>query len=493
MPGSKKGAGPVEIELKLAYDPADGERLVLALASMATAGGADQLVSTYFDTPERDLARAGYSLRVRRRGREHIQTVKAVAGVSAGLFERPEWEHPLRDDRPQVDAGSGPLIEAVGAEALGRIVPQFVSDVRRTAFRFECAGATIEVAMDQGEVRADARAAALCEVELELRRGAPQAMFDLARALNEKLPLRLGVRSKAERGDALLESISPASWKAEPIALDQGGDAGEAFRIVAQSCIRQFRLNEELLLESGDAEALHQARVGLRRLRSAFSIFAPLLVGDPKVELLNAELRWLAAELGGVRNIDVLIARVDAAARDRLAAARDREFGHVRAELAGARTRLLMIDLAEWLVLGAWRTAPTHPGRLERNIVPFARDLLDTRCERLRRRGEGLAGLDRAHRHRVRIQAKKLRYAAEFFASLYASGKAHRRHRKFVAALGSLQDLLGELNDLAVGPELLARLGIVAKLSGCGERRRKRLLDRAEQRHDALMRARPFW
>ncbi len=287
-----------------------------------------------------------------------------------------------------------------------------------------------------------------------------------------------------------------AAVKAEPIVLDREGDAADAFRIIARACMRQFLLNEALL-EHGDVEALHQARVGLRRLRSAFSIHAPLLVGDRRAALLSAELRWLAAELGEVRNLDVLIARCGGDVRDRLAAARDQAFDHARAELAGARTRLLMTDLAEWLAAGAWWTEPVYPARLHRPVIGFAADLLDARFDRLARRGgvqgKGLARLDRAHRHKERIAAKKLRYAAEFFASLYVGDKARRRYRRFLKALDALQEVLGELNDLAVGPDVLARLGIDATLPGTSAHRRKRLLDRAGDSYDALMRAGRFW
>jgi CHAD domain-containing protein len=256
--------------------------------------------------------------------------------------------------------------------------------------------------------------------------------------------------------------------------------------------MRHFRLNEALLLHSGDAEPLHQARVALRRLRSAFSLYKPLLAGDGTAELLGAEARWLAAELGEVRNIDVLIPRCDGEARDRLVAARSRTFAHVRTELASSRTRLLMLDLTEWLAVGVWRTRPPDPQGLHRNVQPFARNLLELRRERLQRRGKGLAGLDDAHRHKVRIEAKKLRYAAEFFGSLY-TGKAGRRHRRFLDAIEALQDQLGELNDLVVGPGVLAKFGIDARLPHSGKRRRKHLLEKGEEAFEALMKAKCFW
>jgi len=486
-------ADPVETELKLEFDPADRNKLEAIAPLVSAEGKTDRLVSTYFDTADRDLARAGYSLRVRRTGRRRIQTIKSAGAASAGLFARTVCERSLHGDQPQIDEASGALIEAVSADALSRIEPVFVTDVRRAIFRIDAGGAAIEFAIDEGEIRAGERAEPLCEIELELRGGTPQALFDLARALNEQVPLRLGVRSKAERGYALLEDAAADAWKAESIALDRDGGAGEAFGTIAQACIRQFRLNEALLLQSVSAEALHQARVGLRRLRSAFSLFKPLYVDDPRAALLRAELHWLAAELGDVRNIDVLVARFEGDARKLLADARDRAFGHVRAGLVGTRSRLLLIDLAEWLTVGAWRTELAHPDRQHRRVTVFASEVLDVRRDRLERRGEGLSGLDREHRHKVRIEAKKLRYASEFFASLYIGDKARRRHERFLEALEALQEQLGELNDLVVGPQVLAKLGIDAKLPKSGKHRRERILAHAEEAYRALLRAKRFW
>lgn len=484
-------ADPMELELKLEFDTADRRRLESAPPLSGTERETHRLVSTYFDTPTHELHEAGFSLRVRRCGEQRLQTVKAAGGASAGWFLRTEWERPIESDTPRVDAECGPLAEKVGAKALGRIAPVFETDVERTVFAVEAAGADVELAVDAGELRSGERSGPISELELELRGGSPQILFDLARQLNEAVPLRLGVRSKSERGYALVAGGAPEAVKAEPIRLDRNGDAADAFRTIARSCIRHFRLNEALLLQSGEAESLHQARVGLRRLRSAFSLYRKLLAGDGQAELLRAEARWLAAELGEVRNIDVLIPRCGGEVRDRLIAARARTFAHVRGELASARTRLLMIDLTEWLAVGAWQSRPADPAGVHEQVLPFARDLLERRRRRLKRRGRGLAGLDDADRHKVRIEAKKLRYAAEFFASLCTTEKAKREQETFVEALKALQDQLGELNDLVVGPEVLAKLEIDSALPGSGAR--DRLLADADEAYAKLMRAKRFW
>ncbi|NIJ33532.1 CYTH and CHAD domain-containing protein [Sphingomonas oligoaromativorans] len=487
-------ADPLEIELKLEVAFEDRERLN-ALPLLADGSGkTDHLLSTYFDTPGLHLLDAGYSLRVRRTGKGRVQTVKADSEAAAGLFVRPEWERSIDGDLPVLDETSGPLTQLLGEEAIARLAPLFVTEVHRTARAVAQGGSRIELAVDRGEIRAGARRAPLCEVELELEEGPAQALFDLAREIDAEVPLRLGVRSKSERGYDLASGRVEKSVKTEPIRLEPDCDAQAAFQAIARACMRQFRLNEALLLETGDKEPLHQARVGLRRLRSAFSLHRRLLAMDSRVRRLKEELRWLAAALGEVRNIDVLIPRIgEKDVSRRLVAERARMFEEVRAALMSPRARLLMIDLAEWLALGDWRARPADPELLHQPAALFAGDVLDLHRKRLKRQGRKLAELDDEHRHRVRIEAKKLRYASEFFAGLYVDRRAGRRHRAFLDALEALQDHLGDLNDHATGAAVLARLGLDAKLSGLSRREQARLIDRAEEAYETLIDVKRFW
>ncbi|MES2045270.1 MAG: CHAD domain-containing protein [Pseudomonadota bacterium] len=475
-----------EIELKLEFDPADWRRLEAAIARLGR-GRFRHLVTTYFDTPERDLAEAGYTLRVRQSGDRYVQTVKDAGRAGAGLFARTEWERPLAGAQPQLDEGSGPIVASLGAQKLDRIQPVFVTDVRRKTLRLTGPDGDIELAVDRGEIRAGARSESLGEIECESRGAAIAPLFALARQLNEQVPLRLSVRAKSERGRALARAAPPRAWKAEPITLDRHAGAHDAFRVIALACIRHFRLNEAAVSLSGDAEALHQARVALRRLRSAFAIFKPVLGGDAKMLLLDAELRWLAGILGEVRNIDVLIEHLGGA-RARLRDARAQAFARARAELASSRTRLLMIDLAEWLS-GDASGATARPARAHDDMRHFARARLEKLRHRLDHDGAGLGTLDDRRRHRVRIEAKKLRYAAEFFSSLFTSDRARRRYRQFIGELEQLQEALGALNDLVIGRGLAARHAVdpLPKKSG------RRLRDRAEAAFDRLVRTKDFW
>jgi len=477
---------PSEIELKLEVAPRDLTRLRGSPLLEGIGQKVDRLVSHYFDTPDHKLHRAGYTLRVREKRDGGIQTVKQEAGHAAGLFVRAEWERPVKGHKPVVEP-DGPIADMVTPREL-RVA--FVTDVDRDARNVAAAGARIEVALDKGRIRADRRKRDLCELELELKGGAPEPLFALARELNAIVPLRIGVRSKAERGYALAEGKEARVAKAEPVLLDPEGDARDGFAAIAAACVRHFRLNEPVLLASGQPEALHQSRVALRRLRSAFSSFEPLLAGDPHHIPLSADLRWLAGELGKVRDLDVLIPRIEGQGRSKLVAARALALDEARTALDSLRARALMIDLAEWLAIGAWRLRPAEPLLANEPIETMAADLLAYHRRRLRKRGRHLGKLDDHHRHKVRIEAKKLRYASEFFASLWMGRRARARHADFVGALEKLQDHLRALNDRVTAADLLHRHGVDGPDPGKG---RKKLLRKAEKAFDRLMEVKPFW
>ena len=465
---------PSEIELKLEVDATDLPRL---RASPLIKGGGkktERLISRYFDTPEKTLARAGYTLRVRATRGGNVQTIKREGGHAAGLFVRPEWEQPVDGEMPMLDR-AGPLSYLVSA---GELDVAFVSEIERETRHVALGGAQIEVALDEGQVRAGERASAICELELELKGGEAQPLFALAHELNALVPLRIEVRSKAERGHALTENADLAAAKSEPVMLDAEGDARDGFAAIAAACIRHFRLNEPLLLKTGEADALHQTRVALRRLRSAFSSFRPLLAGDPRALALSRELRWLAGELGEARDLDVLIPKLEAHRRARLEPARALALSQARSALKSLRARALMLDLAEWLAIGALRREPADPALAREPIAALAASLLRGHRKRLKRRGQNLSALDDHHRHRARIEAKKLRYATEFFASLWTEKKAKARLRRFLEALEDLQDQLGALNDQVAAARLLARHGIDGESRPKG---RKKLLRKADK------------
>jgi triphosphatase len=482
----------MEIELKLEATSVDLDMLAAAPLLAGVSIEETRQVSTYFDAPGLPLRAAGFSLRIRRIGDRHVQTVKAESVTSAGLFARPEWERDVVDDRSVTDESAGPLTSLFPAETLEALSPVFtISVIRRTAL-IDHEGSSIELVLDVGEIQAGHRTEAIAEAELELKSGRADALFSFARAMNDVVPLHLGVLAKSERGYRLARGGGKKAIKAEDPAVSGDLTTAEAFQRIAGSCLRQFRLNEAILARTDRVEALHQARVALRRLRSALSIFRPVL-RDARFDHFRDELRWLAAALGEARDIDVLIGRGGDYDMETLRTARDASYVAVHAALASARARSLMIDLSEWIAIGGWRMEAIDSALPGRPAAPFAAETLDRLRRRLRRRGRDLGKLSDDQRHQVRILAKKMRYAAGFFAGLFPGKKPLRRAGRFLAALAELQEHLGDLNDLAHGDVVLGRLGLADSAAPQPPGRRRTLIAAAADAHEVFADAKPFW
>jgi len=120
-----------------------------------------------------------------------------------------------------------------------------------------------------------------------------------------------------------------------------------------------------------------------------------------------------------------------------------------------------------------------------------------------------LTRLDARRRHKLRIQAKKVRYASEFFAGLFPGKKASKRREKFLSALEDVQDCLGDLNDIAVHEDRITAIAderrsrrrrgnpkrafAAGLLTGREDARLDAVLENAIHAHAALAKIKPFW
>lgn len=481
-----------EIEYKL--DVAADAAAALAGSDLLADPSADvQQHSRYFDTPDHKLAQGGFSVRIRRTGKKRVQTVKAAGQSTAGLFARGEWERTVRNDAPILD-DTTPVKAFLGANT-GELAPVFDVHIRRRTWTILEDNAEIELALDVGEVLFEDRKAPVSEIELELKKGSATALFALARKLDVVTPVRLGVLTKSQRGYRLAKPGSTV-FKAEKVTLSHDMTTAEAYRHIAQACIRQFRLNEPYIGGS-ETGALHQARVALRRLRSAFTIFTPIL-GDGTALRLREELRWLASELGHARNLDVLSVRFSGSPLfDRIEAARETAYDDVATTLASRRARMLMLDLSEWLATGDMSAVETTADLRARPARAFATTALDRFRKKVKKGGRDLIAMDDEARHDLRKDAKKLRYAAEFFSALFDDDRSKRRYKRFISALEQLQDRLGLLNDIATAPLVLEEIGLEDAadpiVSPGNGRAKSKLLKSAQKAHDALLDTKRFW
>jgi triphosphatase len=517
---------PHEIEIKLTTPAEVWPRLKRSLPAKAgRSGKSSRLVSVYFDTDKCDLHKCGVSLRVRRDGRHRLQTIKSENGSS--LTTRGEWEREIRSDMPDLDAAQDtPVAKILSKEKIKRgIRPVFETRVTRTVYPIKFGESLIELALDQGEIDTGRDTSALCEVELELKRGQPNDLFRLAKTLAEKVPVELGFTSKAERGYRLLSGDGESAVKAAPVALRPDMAAGQAFQAIARACLAQL-VDNLPALRKGDSEALHQARVALRRLRAAISLFADV-VRDQQTEAIKNELKWITSEFGPAREMDVLWARADATSKetqelvadaeldglpaleDELAHRRQRAFRRARAAVESARFRMLLIDLAAWIEVGEWLNMDDPLQRLEREtaIERFAGAELERRWQKILKRGRTLRELDPRRRHKLRIAVKKIRYASEFFADVFPGGKSVRRQKAFLKRLKPVQDCLGELNDITVDQHLTSDLAAeparrngggktafaAGLLSGYEQARLADVLDSADRAFRRCAQVKQYW
>jgi triphosphatase len=208
-------------------------------------------------------------------------------------------------------------------------------------------------------------------VELELKQGQAADLFKLAKVLAHEAPVQLAVKSKADRGYALLTAEKAAPVKAVPVTFAADANVQDAFQIIARACLHQLVANQSLML-AGDAEALHQMRVALRRLRAAISLFSDMST-DPQTEALKSELKWITAELGPAREFEVFLKRVGpvkdsergepglAQVSRELRRKREDALAHARTAVESPRFRDLAIEIAAWIETGRWRRNPEIP------------------------------------------------------------------------------------------------------------------------------------
>ena len=454
----------MEVELKLALEPSDVERLRQAAALAAAKPVRVPMDGYYLDTPACDVAANGMALRVRRAGRRWMQCLKAGTSGTGGLHSRHEWEYPQPTAKMDLSLfAETPLASLPAAKTLHeRLVPAFRVRFERTQWKVALDATTrIEVALDVGEVRSGRKSEKLCEVEIELKEGEAAGVFEFAQDLLKSVTLRPSAVTKAQRGYRLFKREAAKPVRASTPKLEAGMDPRGAARAIVGAALDQLQANEEGLIAGSDPEFVHQARVALRRMRSVLRIFRDA-IGRERARAWRDDLAEATRALGDARDWDVFC---DDTLPAISAAYGDESVTRSLAQLAGARRRQARAGARDAMRSSAYAAAILHvsawlagaePGESTdaENTGDFAVRVLKKRHERLKEELERLAGLDIEERHRVRIHAKRLRYGVEGLASVLDKQAA----RRFAHRLSDLQDALGRANDAVTGLRLLESL-----------------------------------
>jgi triphosphatase len=246
----------------------------------------------------------------------------------------------------------------------------------------------------------------------------------------------------------------PRTWSRPDITAR--ASAGEAFVANVRAALEQIDVNVAGAAAGRDPEYLHQLRVGLRRMRSTLRAFRPLLRRRKAAEFDDL-LREILRALGAARDWDVFLRLhrdpgLVRAARGRGAAARRQARGLLRSTVFLTTPRSVLA----WAKRAPWRSDadPREP------VARFARRALQRLRERVCADADAVDWHDAAQRHKVRVKIKRLRYGCECFAAAYPK----RKVRPYLKRLRSLQQILGEMNDITVQRTLLRQLAGDARL-----------------------------
>lgn len=442
-----------ELELKFHVPAATADALRAELRRRGAR--VTPLTAIYFDTKDSALARQHVALRIRREGRRWVQALK---GKGRSVVDRLEIEVPLRPvaggapplaiDRFGGTPAAEVLTDALAQSTAPALHPVYETDVRRLACSLALPGAIVEAAFDAGAIRAGARSVQVHELELELKSGDVRALCALASGWCDYGGLWLDARPKSARGTLLARGDPHGPVvKARQPDVDATMNGPQLLRAIVRGTLDQILPNVSEIAAGVAVEGhIHQARVGLRRLRTALRELHAL---DAAVDQAwEPALARTFAQLGIARDA-VTAAR---AARPLLERARAPKLEWDAADAgdpAGAvcdpAFQRVLIDLIGY----ALAAPPPHEALAPEAVLAHVRERLARLHRRVSKAARSFAGQAFDDQHRTRKRLKRLRYVAEFVAPLFDA----KQVAAFLEHLEPAQDALGAHVDIEVAME----------------------------------------
>lgn len=446
----------LERELKLAAPPGfDLPDLAHVTAEVAgTDVATEKLHTTYFDTRDLRLARWGCSLRYRA-GEGWTVKLPGPDGSQGELLIR--GEHAFKGDSKAPPAEALDLLTAYLRHSTVHPVVH-LRTMRKLITLKSPEGEPLAQTVQDDVAVVDGRkiTSRFREIEIELTDRAPEQLLD---AVLERL--QSAGAGAADPTPKVQRALGPRAQRPPEVEVEElASDAtagGVLRRALSLATTRLLRHDAGVRL-STDSEDVHQARVAVRRLRSHLRTFLPLMDIE-WASALRQELGWLADELGAVRDADVLIDRLrkhagNLAPRDRaagakilalVAAQRDQAMQRLHAAIHESR----YVELLKRLVEAA-RTPQLAPIAAEAGMLALP-PLVASLWRNIRGMVDDF-GADPTddQLHKLRIRAKRCRYAAEAVAIV-----AGKRARNFARASADLQEVLGEHHDAVVAAQWL--------------------------------------
>jgi CHAD domain-containing protein len=425
---------------------------------------------THYDGESRPLGEKDLSLRVEGSGgrfRQHLSLPLKDIGAAK---HAQNWVYPLPSDTPVLSS----LAEEIERELLQAcsddgLVPVLRRKIEANVYRLVSdTGSEIRVEVVTARSTADKKTVTDSELTLSLEKGSKQDLFESALRLHNEIQLKLAPADMTGYARIFRPGGHAVSRKANKMSLISDATVEDAVAHVVQHCLSHLRANDACVLESEAPEGVHQLRVSLRRLRSALRIFRPVLP-PAHYRWLNGESRHFAGRMGDLRNLDVFLHEIveppeehfpDKAIFDNLraqiAAGREKSRHAARDALLEKRYTDYILNLSAWLARRGWREQPVSKksAQLFSPIEPFAVTTLDKVHGDVMAAGRRFAELSVPQRHDMRIKVKRLRYASDFFSSLFPK----KAVANYNGHLADLQESLGYLNDVAVAEELVDQI-----------------------------------
>ncbi|HEV2034705.1 MAG TPA: CYTH and CHAD domain-containing protein [Candidatus Dormibacteraeota bacterium] len=409
-----------------------------------------RLETVYYDTADLRLARWGVSLRHRAGEGWTLKLAPTKAsGDGSPVLERDELTFQGGAKKPPSAAVA--IVRAYVRKA--ELVPVArLSTWRRRVRLLDATGSRLaEVVDDEVSVRDGRRVAArFREIEVEVTGGNEAAEAILAPVVARLRAAGAGAPDPTPKHMRALGPRAMEPPEVAPTAVKPDSPARDVIRSVLAESVAALLHHDPLMRTSGDPEAVHQARVASRKLRSHLRTFGPLL--EPEwTDPLRTELGWLALGLGAVRDREVLLDRLRAGAaslppNDARSAASllhilEEDIDELRKKLITELDSTRYIDLLERLVAAAQSpaTLPDADQPASTALPPLATSPWRRLRSAVRQLPEQPADPEL---HRIRILAKRARYAAEAVEPVVGAGAA-----AFARAAAKLQTILGEHQD----------------------------------------------
>lgn len=438
----------MEIELKFQL-PESKKKSVLQALSKQKAQKI-QLQAKYYDTAERLLAKNYVAIRLRQEGEHWVQTFKAASKnhlqrIEEDIYlgkcaQEPELDLSLYKHNQTVQT----VLREVLGEAPAELQLQFQTNVQRTFYVFEFEGSHIEVCLDDGEIRTPTDRARICEVEFELKQGSAADLIQFAKTWVDQYQLWLDVRSKAERGNLLAQGkVVSAATKAKSLNLDKDVSAEQAIKQIIENTLNHILPNAAAIADGvAEADHIHQARVGLRRLRSALKHFSNW---SAQIDLKwESQLADIFRALGQSRDNDAIQDSVIPLVKQVC----DFEFPfpeNVDTNIAG----LLSDSKTTQLFLSLFSFSYSDQQSKSKLSKQAAKSLTKL-YEKILKDAAQFSTLDIEQQHRTRKRVKQLRYCIDFIAGIYPE----KQVQQFLNKLQPIQEYLGFYNDLFVAEHI---------------------------------------